>query len=558
MNIEQLKRELSDLVLLSLDGQLDDEQVARLNELIILSPQLREYYLSCLSVQIGLSSIEVQDSESYQGFNSDNVLRDIVEAQLAVQLDDSNEIKVPEIPQSTYQRKAISPLAICHVIGAIAALVAVAILLNVLGPKEIDRNQIATSTNEPEEKILAKVIAASQLEWFHGDKSVTVNQSLKEGHYDIQFGYARLKTNDNVEIVLEAPVSFELVSDSLMAIDQGKCSVYVPKGAEGFKVETPNASFLDLGTDFGVEVNDDGSELYVFDGKVAFYPGPKTTMDKRNFELFQTGQAGRVALEAKTITSVDFTQNKIVRKVPCEYEFIVKKTAPVAFWRFDEDKSEMALNSVGSHLAYKGLYQGNVEFGQGPRFGDADKFSAIKLDGNDSFVHIPDLQQYISPQYRGYSYSMWVKPDFVPDDSNVEDKYYLFVGYGRYGHLLISGEGYITHQFIRGGSVDVGQPYDIQKSVEKVKQGQWHHVVVTAEPNQEKKLYVDGKKCGPFVSMEGGGSICKEIYIGNIYKDSISYKPSSHDKSFKGDIAEVALYDRALTEKEIQELYQTK
>jgi ferric-dicitrate binding protein FerR (iron transport regulator) len=49
--------------------------------------------------------------------------------------------------------------------------------------------------------------------------------------------------------------------------------VHVPSHARGFKLTTPDAQVVDLGTEFGLKVSDAGkAEVHVFDGEVEVYP----------------------------------------------------------------------------------------------------------------------------------------------------------------------------------------------------------------------------------------------------------------------------------------------
>lgn len=67
----------------------------------------------------------------------------------------------------------------------------------------------------------------------------------------------------------------ELFMDDAQAcsLRVGNASVYVPESAFGFKVVTPSGIVVDLGTEFGVAVDQAGSsEVHVFQGEVAFQP----------------------------------------------------------------------------------------------------------------------------------------------------------------------------------------------------------------------------------------------------------------------------------------------
>ncbi len=53
---------------------------------------------------------------------------------------------------------------------------------------------------------------------------------------------------------------------------KGKLRVTVPPHAQGFAIRTPKLELVDLGTEFGVQVDDGkGTEVQVFQGKVELY-----------------------------------------------------------------------------------------------------------------------------------------------------------------------------------------------------------------------------------------------------------------------------------------------
>ncbi|MCA9264888.1 MAG: FecR domain-containing protein, partial [Planctomycetales bacterium] len=71
------------------------------------------------------------------------------------------------------------------------------------------------------------------------------------------------------EVVLEGPVALRCESRNGASLIAGKLHAQVPKQARGFVVETPSASVTDLGTEFGVLVNELGeTETAVFQGSV--------------------------------------------------------------------------------------------------------------------------------------------------------------------------------------------------------------------------------------------------------------------------------------------------
>lgn len=72
--------------------------------------------------------------------------------------------------------------------------------------------------------------------------------------------------------LVEGPAQFTL-RENAMDLARGRVSAVVPKSATGFAVYTPTSEVIDLGTEFGVSVDNTGaSQVHVFSGEVATRP----------------------------------------------------------------------------------------------------------------------------------------------------------------------------------------------------------------------------------------------------------------------------------------------
>jgi len=71
-------------------------------------------------------------------------------------------------------------------------------------------------------------------------------------------------------MVVEAPATLELLSADSARLDWGKLVGHVPRNEVELTIKTPQASIVDLGTEFGVEVNrQQVTHLHVFEGRVS-------------------------------------------------------------------------------------------------------------------------------------------------------------------------------------------------------------------------------------------------------------------------------------------------
>ena len=93
-------------------------------------------------------------------------------------------------------------------------------------------------------------------------------QFLKSGPLELSEGLMELVFFNNVTVLLRVH-GIHLKSLDHMVLSHGQFTAKVPEGAEGFTVSTPQGKIIDLGTQFGVSVTEDGNvETHVFSGEI--------------------------------------------------------------------------------------------------------------------------------------------------------------------------------------------------------------------------------------------------------------------------------------------------
>jgi hypothetical protein len=96
---------------------------------------------------------------------------------------------------------------------------------------------------------------------------------LHKGQYKLQRGYARIVFDKGADVLIEAPAEFRLRSAQRMTLTSGQLFAEVPASARGFRVDTAQASVVDLGTRFGVKARpDQASDLHLFKGQASLTP----------------------------------------------------------------------------------------------------------------------------------------------------------------------------------------------------------------------------------------------------------------------------------------------
>lgn len=87
--------------------------------------------------------------------------------------------------------------------------------------------------------------------------------------YEMEAGTVEFITARGAKVVIEAPASFRFENGQRLRLERGRVAADVPPSAKGFTVVTPTGQAVDLGTQFGVDVPQQGqAEIHVFKGEV--------------------------------------------------------------------------------------------------------------------------------------------------------------------------------------------------------------------------------------------------------------------------------------------------
>lgn len=228
MNTEyQPSEEIVELLTAVTEGSLDDSQSARLNEMIAADQRVRDYYVDYMSVHAMLDwrhgGVHVLDIP----------LRETGATILAV-------------PAKT------SWWGTAAVVASVLIAVGLAIFT-------------MTRPNDP----VALLIGSEQTEWGdeHGPRGGT--GGFRAGRQQLDSGVAQIQLGSGVIIAMQGPVEFVLQPGNSFRLVKGTIRAYAPAEAIGFTVYTPSLDIVDMGTEFGVIVDDrQNVEVHVFDGRV--------------------------------------------------------------------------------------------------------------------------------------------------------------------------------------------------------------------------------------------------------------------------------------------------
>ncbi|WDI41555.1 DUF1553 domain-containing protein [Bremerella sp. P1] len=203
---------------------------------------------------------------------------------------------------------------------------------------------------------------------------------------------------------------------------------------------------------------------------------------------------------------------------------------------FEEDDTQQIANSAGDSLA--GTSKGSVQRVEGK------EGSALQLDGK-SFVEFGDLAAFDNTQ--SFSYGAWIRPGgnmsgavlARMNDGNAHRGYDLWLQGGHVGMHLI-------HSW----------PDNALKVVTKtpLKKDEWQHVFITYDGSQKVggvKVFVNGELQPVNVEQDS-------LSATTVAKTSLNIGRRSSSSNFVGQIDDVRMYARQLTEAEVAALAEGK
>lgn len=147
------------------------------------------------------------------------------------------------------------------------------------------------------------VLRSSELpEGMRSDVFPSETVHLTSGQVEMRFG-------NGAEVTLTGPAVLQVLGEDRALAVRGKLSAQVGPEAVGFSIDTPRAQVVDLGTRFGLEVDDRGqTDVVVFEGEVdiAYGPVDREANDWKR-RVMRMGEAVRVDDHgaAKRIVSVE-------------------------------------------------------------------------------------------------------------------------------------------------------------------------------------------------------------------------------------------------------------
>lgn len=240
---------------------------------------------------------------------------------------------------------------------------------------------------------------------------------------------------------------------------------------------------------------------------------------------------------------------------------------PVAYWRLGEARGPVAVDTAKQ--GRNGTYQGTPTFRQTGAI-RTDKDASLKLDGNRSYVEIPDHPN-LSPvtSGKGMAVEVWMRPDVLEFGGETDDPYVHWLGKGETGQHEWAFRFYSrkskrpnrisAYIFNPAGGLGSGAYFE-----DPLTAGEWIHVVACYDPGDKTipragvSIYKNGQlRKGPALPGSDGTLYKSYDIIPARGKAPLRLGTRNLTSFFTGGLDEVAIYPRVLTAAEVLDHYQT-
>ena len=342
---------LGQLILNSLDGSASDADVTQLNDILRSSTAACEFYLEFIETYTSISQISRKtefgfdtgefeavtpvtvprasehSNVSLRGVDLEEIMADVdiddaddgemtvdlleilelVRTSPAVEIEKTEPVKPkPELIQkvesnfkwfpgrpSRHMTRTLLAMAACFV-GAVC-------YVHFFAPKQVDR------------PVVAYLDDSINAVWDDDLQMPDQDGEMVQSRYRLKEGFASILFDSGAKVTVEAPAELSLFSAGEMELFSGKIYAVVPKRAHGFSVMTAGNKIVDLGTEFGVELDDLGNtQLHVTKGETLLYSGPKgSAKTKRNVDV---GQAKKIYNDG-FVKDIPVVEEKFARKI---------------------------------------------------------------------------------------------------------------------------------------------------------------------------------------------------------------------------------------------------
>ena len=559
MNSNDEHPELEQLLLQWHDGTLDDAGIEQAREILRSSESARKHFVQMQMLDAALKL----ESGTPELVGADAVHDPFVLTTV-----------VPDDYENAKLSWAfwLAALAATFVIGAMAMPWILQPKNNSITKKNIITNVFPATTKNTNNKTevtssgVALLTRLVDVIWEDEAASLENETSVKPGIIAIKSGIAQLEFFCGATIVLEGPAKFEIVSSTEATMHRGRLRAEVPPAARGFSIKTSNFDVIDLGTEFGLSVGEDSSDVQVFDGEIEIHreSGATKLLTTGNALRHENGKLVSSKLTPKQFVSINDLDNRNELQHRSRYERwkahsdkLRQDERLITYYAFDEPASNqrtLAASIVPPNKELDGAIVG------------ADHVSGRWTDkGGLEFKHPGDrVRVQIPGEFESLTFATWIRIDsldrwynslFLTDSYDRGEPHWQILDTGQlFFSVRVSDKSDSPEEQRR----KVHQPVLSEPFWDPTKSGQWFHLAAVYNNETDTVAHYVNGKCVTHKKLPERLHIDKlrigKSSIGNWAEPT---KPGERFviRNLNGRVDEFAIFSAALSADEIYEMY---
>lgn len=300
-----------ELALKAIDGDLTQDESRELDGCVSSSEELAGYYAHCISFHLTMVEIENSSKKSLFGKGDVPLDQDVWEM-MAIREKIAPEIELPQEKQQPpvvveypqIKKKLTRWDKVKY--SLVAASIIFVFSLVFMTPGQ--RVQVATITDSIDAKFASNTITYST-----GLRLATNSEPIV-----MSGGFVELLFDNEAKVVIEGPAEFSINQNGI-ALKNGRLYSSVTEKSHGFTIDCPYNSYVDLGTEFGVAVDDRGSsELHVIKGQVELSSSENNivqVVSQGHALAYGVTKSGSSGTRRGIVTSINISQNAFVRNI---------------------------------------------------------------------------------------------------------------------------------------------------------------------------------------------------------------------------------------------------
>tara|TARA_Y100001960_G_C14775427_1_gene882849 strand:- start:3194 stop:4873 length:1680 start_codon:yes stop_codon:yes gene_type:complete len=536
------------------DGIANDEELRRIEDILSGDPDACEFYLDYteLCVQMDL------------------------ELGARTPLEISNNATPIQISQSTSQfykgqstKQILSPswkplpwIAAAAVVLLFAGSLSFLINKRVsITPSEAKAVESETITHDGL-AILMESVGANFVD--NGMQPTKTNGILYPGEIILESGITAIEFYSGARVILEGPAILELTSENSAILREGRIRAQVPPQACGFSVSTPQIEVIDLGTEFGMNIEEDGhlTEVHCFSGLVDIYEDAMSQNPKALRSL-ESGEAVRIQpnsiqkIPANSMAFISYSElaqtslenstmrhqkwQELIEEIRADEDILALYTFEGQGPRERSLVNQVSFQSQFSHGAIVGCRWTN---GRWPSKG------GLEFKSPSDRVHFQSNEPY-----QTITLSTWVRLDAMPRRLTS-----LLSSSERSSNSMdwaLTSKGQITLK-VQNDENKKMHSFTSSPILNRNMLGKWIHLASVFNSNEKKvSHYLNSREISEAKFPKNGLTAIKfsNAEIGNSsIKSSNGRTPIRY---FTGRIDELAIFGRSLTKNSIEHLYRT-